>query len=277
MIAFSIGSIDVYWYGIFYILGFLLWYIFLYFIGKSNLFIKYKKLHDLLKNHTDDIVIAIILWVLFGGRLGEVFIYQWEYFSQHLVQVFAVWNGWMSFVGGILWVLISLLILKKIRKLSFDEFWLLIDCIVVVTPLAIIFGRYWNYLNQELYWLIVPKNYFGLRESVVWLLSNLNIFHIYDKVDSNLRVNTNFISMIFEWLIVFLILLGVMIRRFKTKLMKPWFLVWLFLIVYSLFRFFIEYLRIDSQSQYVSIFTRSQWIFVLFFVVGCVFLFRRKK
>jgi phosphatidylglycerol:prolipoprotein diacylglycerol transferase len=277
MIAFSIGSIDVYWYGIFYMIGFLLWYIFLNFIWRSNFFVKYKGLQDLLKNHTDDVMIAIILGVLFWWRLWEVFIYQWQYFSQNLSQIFAVWNWWMSFIGWIIWVLIALLVLKKIKKLSFAEFWLLIDCIVVIAPLAIIFWRYWNYLNQELYWLIVPENYFWLKEGLVNVLSNLNIFHVYDKIDSNLRINTNFLSMFFEWLVVFLILAGVMFRRFKTKIIKPWFLVWLFLVFYSLFRFFIEYLRIDSQSQYVWMFTRSQWIFILFMVVGFVFLFRKKK
>jgi phosphatidylglycerol:prolipoprotein diacylglycerol transferase len=287
MIAFSIGPIDIYWYGIFYLLWFLLWYGFLLLIWKSWIFKKYKKLQELLCKHTDDILIAIILWVLLWGRLWEVFIYQWQYFSHNLLQIFAVWNGGMSFIGGIIWVWISLYILKRIKKLSYSEFWLLIDCIVSIVPIAIFFWRFWNYLNQELYWLLVPDNFWWLGSWVVNILTNLNIFHIYTSVDNSLRVNTNFLSMIFEWFVLFLITGWAMFCRvrcmMKTKIsnmkktIKPWFIVWLFLVFYSLFRFFLEYLRVDSQSQYIGLFTRSQIVFVLFVIIGLWFLFRRKN
>ncbi len=286
MIAFSVGPIDIYWYGIFYLLWFLLWYWFLRLIWKIWLFKKYKKLQNLLEKNTDDILIAIILWVLLWWRLWEVFIYQWQYFSQNLSQIFAVWNGGMSFIGGIIWVWISLLILKKIKKLNSSEFLLLLDIIVAILPFAILFWRFWNYLNQELYWLLVPIWAWWMNESIVGILSNLNIFHIYDTVDSSLRVNTNLLSMIFEGFVLLLITGGAMIYRVKNKLkaanassrkiIKPWFIVWLFLIFYSLFRFFLEYLRVDSQSQYVGLFTRSQIVFVVFILVGLMFLFRRK-
>ncbi len=287
MIAFSFGPIDIYWYGIFYLLWFLLWYWFLKLIWKIWLFKKYKKLQELLEKNTDDILIAIILWVLLWWRLWEVFIYQWHYFSQNLSQIFAVWNGGMSFIGGIAWVWISLFILKKIKKLRATEFLLLLDTIVAILPLAILFWRFWNYLNQELYWLLVPIWAWWMSGSIVGMLSNLNIFHIYDSVDSSLRVNTNLLSMTFEWVVLLMITGGVMayrviyniknkIRKLK-KTIKPWFIVWLFLIFYSLFRFFLEYLRVDSQSQYIGLFTRSQIVFVVFILVWLVFLFRRKN
>jgi phosphatidylglycerol:prolipoprotein diacylglycerol transferase len=68
-----------------------------------------------------------------------------------LLEILAIWNGGMSFVGGILGVFISLTVLKKVKKLSIVEFWLLIDTILVIVPLTIFFGRFGNYLNQELY------------------------------------------------------------------------------------------------------------------------------
>ena len=179
-----------------------------------------------------------------------------------------------------MWVWVSLFILKKIKELSASELWLLIDCVVAIVPLAILFWRFWNYLNQELYGLIVPMDAWWMREWVVGVLSNLNIFHIYNSVDSSLRINTNFLSMFFEGFVLFMITGGVMLYRLKNKakkIFKPWFIVWLFLVFYSLFRFFLEYLRVDSQSQYVWLFTRSQWMFVLFIVVGLVFLFRKSK
>jgi len=286
MIAFSIGPINIYRYWIFYLVWFLFWYWFLWIIWKSLLYKSYQNLQKLLQKNTDDILMAIILWVLLGWRLWEVFIYQRDYYSTHLMQIFAVWKWWMSFIWWIIWVAIALFILKKIKKLSSNEFWLLVDTIVAIVPLAILLWRFWNYLNQELYWLAVPDNFWWLSSGFVELFKNINIFHVYSSVDSSLRINTNFLSMIFEWFVLFLITSGSMLYRIKLSfkkniknnykyILKPWFIIWLFLIFYSLFRFFLEYLRVDSQSQYILAFTRSQWIFLIFIIVWLIFVFRR--
>jgi phosphatidylglycerol---prolipoprotein diacylglyceryl transferase len=253
-----------------------MWYFFLKFIWKSKIFIRFDNLQKLLTENVDDILIAIIIWVLLWWRLGEVFIYQWEYFSNNLWQILAVRNWGMSFIGGILGVLVSLIILKKIKKLSNIQFWLLIDIILVVVPLAIMFGRFGNFLNQEIYWLVVPNDFWGMSDFWINLFTNLKLFYVYDMVDSNLRVNTNFISILFEWLFLFVIIASVFWKRIKLKIIKPWMIAWLFLLFYSIFRFFIEYLRIDSQSQFVWIFTRSQWIFLFFIVIGMWFVFNKK-
>jgi phosphatidylglycerol:prolipoprotein diacylglycerol transferase len=276
MVAFSIGPINVYWYGIFYLVWFLIGYFFLKFIWKTKIFAKFENLQNLLFNWTDDILIYIILWVLIWGRMWEVFIYQRHYFSHNLLEIFAIWNGGMSFVGWILGVFLSLVIFKRIKKLSMIEFRLLIDSVLVIVPLAIFFGRFGNYLNQELYWLIVPDNFWWIGEWLVGIINNLNIFHVYSHIDNNLRVNTNFISMFFEWLVLLLILLNVFLKKIKIRKIKPWIMVWYFLIFYSFFRFFIEYLRTDSQSQFIWIFTISQWIFILLIIVGLYFVFNKK-
>lgn len=182
MVAFSIWPINIYRYWIFYLVGFLIWYFFLKFVWKSNVFIKLPKLQKLLQHDLDELLIYIIFWVLLWGRLGEVFIYQWQYFSQHLLEVFAIWNWGMSFIWWAIWVLISLLIMKKVKELSHIEFFLLFDTILVVVPLAIMFGRFWNYLNQELFWLVVPSNYWWMKDIVANLLTNLNIFHVYSSI-----------------------------------------------------------------------------------------------
>jgi phosphatidylglycerol:prolipoprotein diacylglycerol transferase len=276
MVAFSIGSINVYWYWIFYLIWFLIWYFFLKFIGKKKIFSKYKNLQKLLSNDVESLLIYIILWVLLWWRLGEVFIYEWWYFSKNLLDIFAVWNGGMSFIWGVIWVFVSLLILKKTKKLSNIEFFLLFDTFLVVVPLAIIFGRFWNYLNQEIYGLVVPANYWWMNDFFVNLLTKLNVFHVYNLVDSNLRLNTNFISIFFEWFVLFLILSITFFRNIKKREIKPWIIVANFLIFYSIFRFFIEYLRVDSQSQYIWLFTKSQRIFLIFIFTGFVFMLNKK-
>jgi len=276
MVAFSVFWINVYWYGIFYLVWFIITYLFLYSLWKSNILNKHLKIQNLLKNNLDDLMIVLIVWVLVGGRLWEVFIYEWDYFSQNLSEIVKVWHGGMSFFGWMLWVILSLIILFVIKKLSWKDFVLFLDCIVFIVPIGIILWRFGNYLNQELFWLVVPEWAWWLSEWFVSFLTNLNFFHIYSKVDSLLRVNTNFISILFEWIVLFLLILFVSLKQIKKKNIKVWLNSSVFLVFYSLFRFFIEYLRVDSQSQMVWIFTVSQWLFLCLFVIWFVMLIKVK-
>ena len=272
MVAFSIFWINVYRYGIFYLIWFLITYFFLYFLWKSEILSGYPKLQNVLKKDLDDLMIALIIWVLVGWRLWEVFIYERDYFSQNLSEIVKVWHGGMSFFGWMIWVILALIILFSIKKLSWKNLILFFDCLVVVVPIWIILWRFGNYLNQELYWLAVPDWAWWFSDSVVSLLTNLNIFHVYPKIDSLLRVNTNFISIFFEWIVLFLIMFFVSLKQIKKKNIKIWLNSSVFLFFYSLFRFFIEYLRVDSQSQIVGWLTTSQWLFLCLFLLVNVWI-----
>ena len=273
MVAFSIFGKDIYWYGIFYLVGFFITYIFLHFLWKSKILINYPKLQNFLRKNIDDVMIALIIWVLVWGRLWEVLIYEREYFSSNPSEIIIVWHWWMSFFGGLVWVILSLVFLFLIKKFSWKDFVLFLDCLVFIVPIWILLWRFGNYLNQELYWLVVPEWAWWLSEWCVSFLSNLNFFHVYPKVDSLLRVNTNFISMLFEGVILFLLMLFVSLKQIKKRNIKIWLNTSVFLIFYSLFRFFIEYLRVDSQSQMIWIFTTSQWLFLCLFVIWFVLFF----
>lgn len=277
MVAFSIFGISVYWYGIFYLIWFVLAYLFLFFLWKSKVLNKHKNLQNFLRNDLDDLMLALIIWVLVGGRLWEVFIYEWDYFSQNLSEIVKVWYGGMSFFGGMIWVILSIVILSFIKKLSIKDLLLLFDCLVVVVPIWIILWRFGNYLNQELYWLVVPEWAWWLSNWLVSLLTNLNIFHVYPKIDLLLRVNTNFISIFFEWIVLFLLIFFVSRKQVKSNNIKVWLNSSVFLIFYSLFRFLIEYLRVDSQSQFLWIFTTSQWLFLWLFLIWIIWFVSFKK
>jgi len=84
------------------------------------------------------LIFALLLGVLVGGRLGHIFIYDLGRFTADWFSVFAVWNGGMSFIGGILGVVVAVLVLKRLFKLSWKEFFLLFDCILVVVPFGIL-------------------------------------------------------------------------------------------------------------------------------------------
>lgn len=267
MVAFSIFWINVYWYGIFYFIWFLVTYFFLCFLWKSKILVNYPRLQTFLKWSLDDLMIALIVWVLVGGRLWEVFIYEWNYFSQNLSEIVKVWHWGMSFFGWMIGVVLSLVCLFIVKKLSRKDFLLFLDCIVFIVPIWIILWRFGNYLNQELYWLAVPEWAWWLSERLVSFLTNLNFFHVYPKVDSLLRINTNFISILFEGIVLFLIIFLVSLKQIKKKKIKIWLNSSVFLIFYSVFRFFIEYFRVDSQSQMAWIFTTSQWLFLSLFII----------
>ena len=272
MVAFSIFWVNIYWYGIFYLVWFVIVYLFLYFLWKSNIISNYPKLHSFLKTNLDDLMIALVIGVLVWWRLWEEFIYERNYFSQNPVEIIKVWHGWMSFFGWMIWVILSLSFLFLIRKFSWKDFILFLDCLVFIVPVGIILWRFGNYLNQELYWLVVPEWAWWFSGWLVTLLTNLNIFHIYPKIDTLLRVNTNFISIFFEWIVLFLLVFFVSRNQIRRKNIKIWLNSGIFLIFYSLFRFLIEYLRVDSQSQMIWFFTISQRLFLVLFVVWILFL-----
>ena len=279
MIAFSIFWINIYRYWIFYLIGFILAYCFLYFIWRKKYFHKYPKLQNLLENDLETLFIILILWVLIWWRLGHVLIYDFQYFLNNPLDIFKVWQWWMSFIGWILWVIIwvSLFIWKK--KFSRKEFIILLDLLACILPLCIALWRLWNFLNQELYW-ITFNNPFWRTEWTVWTLTSLWFLHIYDKIDSALRINTNLLSIIFEWILLFTTLIIIFIKQIKNKTRKFWRISMIFLLRYSIIRFLFEYIRQDSQSEFIWPFTRSQRFFVIFialWIIWTVFMIRNPK
>ncbi len=283
MIAFSLGSFHVYRYGIMYLMSFLLWYALLHIWQKRWRYRFSPTVDNLIKNDLDGLMIAILLGVMVWGRLGHVFIYDLAYFISHPSKILAFSEWGMSFIGGIVGVVISLAIYFSIhssvsRSTEKGKLFALLDSILPIVPLGIFFGRFGNFLNQELYGLIVPADYWGLPTRMVNLLTSIDLFYVYDNIWSELRINTNFLSMIFEWLLLSTLLWVCFFRKVVTKKRNPWQLSAVFLFGYSLVRFFLEYLRQDSQSEFVGFFTKSQWFFVIFMVVALVmFLVQRKK
>ena len=273
MVAFQIFWFSVYWYGIFYFISFLIWYFFLSFLGKKEYFKKYPMLQQTLTTHLDCLMIFLLLWVLIGGRLGHFLIYDFHDF--HLQSFFMVWNGWMSFIGGIIGVVFAVILFKVFFRLSWKEWLFLFDCILVVVPLGIFFWRLGNFLNQELYGIVFQNP--GFSEWVVSFLKGIGFLHVYPQVDNILRINTNLLSMLFEWILLLVLNVCIFFKMIKRNLFSVGLVSSIFVVGYGLFRFFLEYLRNDSQSEFVGIFTKSQRFFVFFLLFGCFLFFFVKR
>ncbi len=278
MVAFSIGSIDVYRYGIFYVIAFLAAYLFLHWISKKNIFWKqFSGLQTFLQKYLDDFILFIFFGVLIGGRLGHVIIYNLPYYLQHPVEIFQVRKWGMSFIGGIVGVTISMLILMRRKKFSWKELLLLGDLILAILPFGIMLGRIGNFLNQELYGIVASDVIGKIWYPVFSLLNKLWLLHIYPQVDTLLRVNTNFLSSFLEWFVLLIITLSIIRTRVRNKIVQPGKIVGIFLMGYSFIRFFLEYLRADSQLEFRGWFTISQRFFLIFFTIGVLILSFRKK
>lgn len=267
MIAFSIFWRNIYRYGIFYLIGFSLAYCFLYFIWRKKYFHKFPKLQNLLENDLETLFIILILWVLIWWRIGHVLIYDFQYFINNPINILKIWQWWMSFIGWILGVVLWVTIFIWNKKFSRKEFIILLDLLCCILPLCIAFWRLWNFLNQELYW-IVFNNPLWRSEWTIWTLTSLWFLHIYDKIDSTVRINTNLLSIIFEWILLFTTLLIIFIKQIKNDKRKIWKIWVIFLLRYSIIRFLFEYLRQDSQFEFIWPFTKSQRFFIIFIIVG---------
>ena len=98
---------------------------------------------------------------------------------------------------------------------------------------------------------------------------------MYPAVDEFLRINTNFLSMFFEGFAILVVTLSIMYHWIKNKRYRTGQIAGIFLVMYSAIRFVLEYLRADSQEEFIGMLTKSQWFFVFFFLLGIFFLLRK--
>jgi phosphatidylglycerol:prolipoprotein diacylglycerol transferase len=135
----DLGFLQVRWYGIFYAISFLLAYFWLRNSAK-------KKLISISTQQVEDLIFALILGVILGGRLGYFLFYNFgEFFS---LELFKVWHGGMSFHGGLIGVLLAIFYFARKWQKSFLE---ISDLIVIPAALGLMFGRLGNFVNGELW------------------------------------------------------------------------------------------------------------------------------
>ena len=244
-VAFQIFSLEIKWYSLAYIAGILLGWIL-----SKKIFITKEDLRE----KFDDFITYIILGVIIGGRLGYVFFYNFNYYSNNVIDIFKIWQGGMSFHGGLIGVIIvSIWFAKKNNQNVFNY----LDIVSLVAPVGIFFGRVANFINSELY---------GIETSVPWAVKFIKIDDIY-------RHPSQLYEAFFEGIILFIILIYFRNKGFQKI---PSLISSLFLIFYSIFRFIIEFFRTpDDQLGYLFLnFTMGQIISFLFLLIGIYLLIK---
>ena len=239
-VAIQIFSVEIRWYSLAYIAGILIGWILSKKIFLSNLNIKEK---------FDDFVTYAIIGIIVGGRLGYILFYNFSFYSNNFFEIFKVWQGGMSFHGGLIGVvLISIWFAKKNNQNPY----VYLDIVSSVAPIGIFFGRIANFINSELY---------GIETSLPWGVK-------FIKVDNLYRHPSQLYEAIFEGVFLFLIL---MYLRSKISKKIPGLISAMFLIIYSTFRFVIEFFRIpDEQLGYILFnLSKGQILSLIFLVIGC--------
>jgi len=247
-VAIQIFSFEIRWYSLAYIFGILFGWIYC----KKRL-IREQKILDLF----DDLLVYIIIGIILGGRIGYVLFYNPEYYLKNLSQILMIWNGGMSFHGGLIGVFIATLIFGGKKNINPYIF---LDLIALVAPIGIFFGRIANFINSELY---------GRESEVFWAVK----FKIIDNVS---RHPSQIYEAIFEGLILFLLL---NFFRKKDNLRKPGLISGLFLIFYSTFRFGLEFFRVpDKQIGYLLFnLTLGQILSVIFLFLGIAIFLKKNE
>ena len=217
----DLGIFQIRWYSISYIFGILIGWIY------ANKIIKLTganqhNFEPIKESHFSDLIIYLVIGIIFGGRLGYVIFYNFEYYSQNFFEIFKIWQGGMSFHGGLLGVIISIIIFSKKTKTNFFKFADVVSC---VAPIGIFLGRIANFINGEL---------FGKTSTLPWAI-------IFPNGGNIARHPSQIYEAILEGIILFIIINYIALK--KQLLFKTGYISGYFLILYSILRILAENFR----------------------------------
>lgn len=244
----EIGPLAIHWYGIMYLLAFLVaWWLLPIFARRKG--------YLLTQDDIGSLLFAGILGTIIGGRLGYVLFYAPEYFGDHPLEILAVWNGGMSSHGGMIGVIIAMLVtLRKLRdKITL---WQLGDLLTVPIALGLAFGRFGNFINLELY---------GPVTNLPW--------GIAIPGEEGLRHPVQIYAMLKDIFIAAICYASFM--RFK----KEGITLGLFFVLYGILRFTTEYLRVETSEGFdlaMIHLTRGQALTVPVILIGAWILWVRR-
>jgi len=246
-VAFQILSLEIRWYSLAYIIGIILGWA----------YCKKKLINDQrILGLFDDFITYLIIGIIVGGRLGYALFYNLKYYLENPVEILMVWNGGMSFHGGLIGVIVATQLFSNKNKVNQFIF---LDLVALSAPIGIFFGRIANFINSEL---------IGRATDLPWSVQ-------FVLIDNIKRHPSQLYEAFFEGIILFFLLWYFFKRDY---LHSPGKISALFLIFYSLFRFLAEFFRSpDPQIGYLILnLTLGQLISVLFLITG-TFLFYLKN
>jgi phosphatidylglycerol:prolipoprotein diacylglycerol transferase len=223
-----IGRFDLRWYSIAYLAGIIVgyWYV-LKLLKQPGA--------PMASRHADDLVFYAALGIIFGGRIGYILFYNLSDYLKHPLEMLKLWDGGMSFHGGVIGTSLGIFYFARKEKLS----WLRIhDYVACCVPFGLFFGRIANFINQELW---------GAVTTVPWAIRFQEATH-FGVILGPPRHPSQLYEAFLEGVVLFCIL-AFMFWKTKARY-APGMLVGTFIFFYGLFRFGVEFIREpDAQFQ----------------------------
>ena len=245
-VAFEIFSLSIRWYSLAYIFGIILGWVYCKkILIKDNIILKL----------FEDYISYLIIGIIIGGRLGYVIFYNFPYFFNKPIEIFMIWNGGMSFHGGLIGVIISSYLFSKKNKKAIFIF---LDLVSITAPIGIFFGRISNFLNGEL----------------VGKITNSSWGVFFPNYDDKLRHPSQLYEAFLEGVVLFIL----MNLIFFNKNYKIGTCSIMFLILYGFFRITSEFFREpDMQIGYLyGHISMGMLLSVIMILIGFLIYLKKK-
>lgn len=241
---FSLGPIHVRWYGLLFAVGFLFGY------NHGEKMFKHENI-DL--KWLESLFIYLIVATILGARLGHVFFYGWDYYSQHPIEILYVWQGGLASHGGVLGIIIAMIIWS--RNVSKRSILWVLDRVVVPSIFVGALIRFGNLMNSEIY---------GMQTSLPWGF-------IFERNNETVAKHPTQIYEALSYLVTF----GVMLYMYWKTKAKDYqgMLVGVFFIMVFTARFFVEFIKEDQEAFEATMsLNMGQWLSIPFVITGIVLI-----
>lgn len=239
-IAFTLGPIEVHWYGIIIASAVVLAVI---------LSVKEGRKRGIIEDDIYDMLLWALPFSIISARIYYV-IFQWSYYANHLGEIYRIWDGGIAIYGALIGALITVIVFCRKRNIPV---WLMLDVVAPTVIMAQGIGRWGNFMNQEAYGAVTSLSFLQKLHLPAFIIQQMNIQGAYRQP-----------TFLYEslWDVIGFVLL-ICLRR-RSNLFKRGEVFFSYVIWYSFGRFFIEQMRTDSLM--LGALRVSQWLSVILFV-----------
>ncbi|KRA54885.1 prolipoprotein diacylglyceryl transferase [Pseudoxanthomonas sp. Root65] len=268
-IIFSLGPVKLHWYGLMYLLAFATaWW-----LGRMRA--SQGRLPGINADAFSDLMFYAMLGVVLGGRIGYVLFYGFSTFLDNPLSILKVWEGGMSFHGGLLGVMAAALWWSRKHRLHFFD---TMDFVAPLVPPGLGFGRLGNFIGAELWgkpteagWGVIFPTDPALRTLDA---AQLQAQYAAGALDPFARHPSQLYQAFLEGVVMFTVLWLV------SRKPRPRYLVsGLFALMYGVFRFLVEFVRVPDEGVYVAFgwLTKGQILSVPLVLLGLYLLWRSRR